>query len=259
MKKILIRFDDICPTMDWEQWKRAEDLLLQYNVKPLIGVIPDCQDPDLMINKPRVDFWQWLRMKQMEGYTIAMHGYHHTFCSKAHGILNKRINSEFAGLPYNIQYEIIRDGKAILESHNIYTNIFFAPAHSYDKNTVRALSANGFKYVSDGKSPMPYNWHGITFFPVINQGAARIGGKKYYTSIFHAHEWARDDKCKDYYDLKNTLENYALYISPFDNYSKQLVFFSSFMRLYERGYVFWQYNVRPIVVRIVKLALSSLR
>lgn len=105
MKKILIRFDDICPTMDWEQWKRAEDLLLQYNVKPLIGVIPDCQDPDLMINKPRVDFWQWLRMKQMEGYTIAMHGYHHTFCSKAHGILNKRINSEFAGLPYNIQYE----------------------------------------------------------------------------------------------------------------------------------------------------------
>lgn len=60
----------------------------------------------------------------MEGYTIAMHGYHHTFCSKAHGILNKRINSEFAGLPYNIQYEIIRDGKAILESHNIYTNIF---------------------------------------------------------------------------------------------------------------------------------------
>lgn len=109
-------------------------------------------------------------------------------------------------------------------SRIISTRIFFAPAHSYDKNTVRALSANGFKYVSDGKSPMPYNWHGVTFFPVINQGAARIGGKKYYTSIFHAHEWARDDKCKDYYDLKNTLENYALYISPFDNYSKQLVF-----------------------------------
>lgn len=35
MKKILIRFDDICPTMDWEQWKRAEDLLLQYNVKTI--------------------------------------------------------------------------------------------------------------------------------------------------------------------------------------------------------------------------------
>ena len=121
---------------------------------------------------------------ETDGGVIAMHGYHHTFCSKAHGILNKRINSEFAGLPYNIQYEIIRDGKAILESHNIYTNIFFAPAHSYDKNTVRALSANGFKYVSDGKSPMPYNWHGVTFFLLLIKVRLELGEKNIIHQFF---------------------------------------------------------------------------
>ena len=51
MKKtcILIRFDDICPTMNWEQWAKACALLDAYGKKPLIGVIPDCKDPDLQI------------------------------------------------------------------------------------------------------------------------------------------------------------------------------------------------------------------
>lgn len=31
---------------------------------------------------------------------------------------------------------------------------------------------------------MPYNWHGVTFFPVINQGAARIGGKNIIHQFF---------------------------------------------------------------------------
>lgn len=56
MRKILVRFDDICPTMDWSQWNRAMKILKLYHVKPLIGVIPDCQDPDLLIDPPQRDF-----------------------------------------------------------------------------------------------------------------------------------------------------------------------------------------------------------
>lgn len=26
-RKILLRFDDICPTMDWKQWKKAVDIM----------------------------------------------------------------------------------------------------------------------------------------------------------------------------------------------------------------------------------------
>ena len=30
--KILIRFDDICPTMDWKQWHKAMDVITKYGV-----------------------------------------------------------------------------------------------------------------------------------------------------------------------------------------------------------------------------------
>ena len=30
--KILIRFDDICPTMDWTQWDKAAEVLEQYHI-----------------------------------------------------------------------------------------------------------------------------------------------------------------------------------------------------------------------------------
>ena len=57
-KKILIRFDDICPTMDYKQWNKAVEVLDKYHIKPLIGVIPDCKDPELSIESPREDFWE---------------------------------------------------------------------------------------------------------------------------------------------------------------------------------------------------------
>ena len=75
MKKtcILIRFDDICPTMNWEQWAKACALLDAYGKKPLIGVIPDCKDPDLQINEAKENFWEYVRELQAQGYKIAMH------------------------------------------------------------------------------------------------------------------------------------------------------------------------------------------
>ena len=45
--KYLIRFDDICPTMKWSTWEKVEDILLRSNVKPILAVVPDNQDPSL--------------------------------------------------------------------------------------------------------------------------------------------------------------------------------------------------------------------
>ena len=38
---ILIRFDDIAPNMNWEMMDRCQNLLDGYNIKPVLGVIPD--------------------------------------------------------------------------------------------------------------------------------------------------------------------------------------------------------------------------
>ena len=39
--KIAVRLDDITPDMDWQRFFRFKALLDQYQVKPLIGVVPD--------------------------------------------------------------------------------------------------------------------------------------------------------------------------------------------------------------------------
>ena len=105
----------------------------------MLGVIPDNHDPDLLIDEPRKDFGEYIRNLQNEGYKIAMHGYQHVFDVNANGIVTRKCaynHSEFAGHPYNVQYQKIREGKTILESHGIHTDVFFAPAHAYDDNTL---------------------------------------------------------------------------------------------------------------------------
>ena len=67
MRKILIRFDDICPTMDYSQFKKATDLLDKYNVHPLIGVIPECQDEELLIEEYHSDFWNYIKELEKKG------------------------------------------------------------------------------------------------------------------------------------------------------------------------------------------------
>lgn len=191
-RKILIRFDDICPTMDFTQWERADKILRKYNIKPLLGVIPECKDPDLQIEPEHEDFWEWIKELQQEGYTIAMHGCYHLYRTKVRGMVNYGYNSEFAGLPFDEQYELICHGKEVLARHGILTDVFFAPAHSYDENTLKALAKAGFKYISDGKSRKPYVLHGIKCIPCRSHGCPKIHKSGYYTTVFHAHEWVKN-------------------------------------------------------------------
>ena len=109
---ILIRFDDICPTMDYSQFKKATDLLDKYNVHPLIGVIPECQDEELLIEEYHSDFWNYIKELEKKGYKIAMHGFNHVYDTKTRGNINCGFKSEFAGHSFIKQYEKIKKGKA---------------------------------------------------------------------------------------------------------------------------------------------------
>ena len=55
--KYLIRFDDLCPTMNWDMWSRIESVLLEHKISPLLAVVPDNQDRKLVAGAAREDFW----------------------------------------------------------------------------------------------------------------------------------------------------------------------------------------------------------
>lgn len=218
---ILIRFDDICPTMDYSQFKKATDLLDKYNVHPLIGVIPECQDEELLIEEYHSDFWNYIKELEKKGYKIAMHGFNHVYDTKTRGNINCGFKSEFAGHSFIKQYEKIKKGKEILEFHNVYTDVFFAPSHSYDDNTLRALSKCGFKYISDGYSKKIIRRYGIKCVPCRTTGVPKIKNKGNYTAVFHAHEWVRSDKAHAYNELENLLKKYSNSIKDFDIFVNQ--------------------------------------
>ena len=257
MKRILLRIDDICPTMNFHQFQIAVELMDKYNVKPLLGIIPDCQDPDLLIEPVHTDFWDFVKGLQEKGYTIAMHGYIHRFDNHARGIVVQRWDSEFAGHPYEIQLEKIRKGKDILESHGIHTDIFFAPAHSYDENTLKALAACGFKYMSDGLSIKPYRWHGITCFPVRSGGMPRLSFGTTHTAVFHVHEWVRKDKEFCYRQFVNLINQHHKQILPWCEYVKMPFGNSFIQRAYERVFVFFYRNIKPLLSKIISLIRNN--
>lgn len=209
MKKYYtVRFDDICPTMDWKQFERAKTLMHEYSIKPLIGVIPNNEDKDQMIDAEIGDFWNYIKELQNSGWEIALHGYTHVYNQDfPRTILCGRKHSEFAGNSYEDQFKRIINGKAILEQHGIKTDIFFAPAHTYDNNTLKALYAAGFKYISDGMSCYPYIQEGITCIPCRSSGIPGRFLGKYNVAVCHSSEWGRN-KPNDYNELKRFCEQH---------------------------------------------------
>ena len=253
MKRILLRIDDICPTMDFGRFNEAIELMDKYGVKPLLGVIPDCKDPDLQIEPAHTDFWDFVKTLQDKGYTIAMHGYIHIFDNHARGIVVKRWDSEFAGHPYEVQLEKIRKGKEILESHGIHTDIFFAPGHSYDENTLKALATCGFKYMSDGLSSKPYNWHGITCIPARSAGMPRLSSGTTHTAVFHIHEWNREDKKYCQQQFTNLIENHYDEILTWKEYINVSTGNLFIQRTNERWHVLFNRHIKPILSKIISL------
>ena len=168
MKLISFRLDDITPEMNWEKFIIVKEILDKNNIKPLIGVVPHCLDKKLNIQSPKEDFWNIMRELQSQGWVIAQHGYEHLYKTKKSGILKINKRSEFAGLSFEEQHRKIILGKKELEKNDIYTEIFMAPAHSFDKNTIEALKISGFKYITDGYTSRIYEFNGIKFVPCMH-------------------------------------------------------------------------------------------
>lgn len=194
MSKIAIRFDDITEDMDWNKFRRMESLLERYQVKPLLGLVPENHDPNLQKGGAHPDFSSQLQVWQKRGYSFAVHGMNHIYTTKAAGLFPLNAFSEFAGVSYEKQKEMLQRGKSLLEAKGIVTDIFMAPGHSFDKNTLKALKEVGFRYVTDGFGTVPYMRSGLIFLPIAFRKGKDVARKDGYTTVvFHTNSMTETD------------------------------------------------------------------
>jgi predicted deacetylase len=163
--KFVIRFDDITPGMAWSKFEYLEQRMIALNIKPIVGVVPQCLDPKLSVEPKREDFWDKLRYWQSLGWTIAQHGFTHQYCTSDFGLLKINSRSEFSGLSYKEQFKKLQAGKEILLKEKVWQPIFMAPAHSFDMTTCKALNDLDFKFLTDGYGVYPYKISKLTALP----------------------------------------------------------------------------------------------
>lgn len=210
--------DDITPDMDWEKFQFFQGLFEKAGITPLLGIVPESRDEKLHCGKPREDFYAVMRELKAKGYSFAIHGCHHLYTTKCGGLFPLNNISEFAGVPYEKQKEMLAFGKAKLKEQGIDTDLFMAPAHSYDKNTLRALRALGITKVTDGFGKAPYTYKGLTFYPISFLLGRSLKQKDGVTTlVLHANTVTQADKER--------------YQKIFDEYGKNMISYSAYLEM----------------------------
>jgi len=189
----LLRFDDICPTMSWRNWDHIEAILVQQQIRPILAVVPDNQDPELNISRPDPTFWERVRGWQRRGWTIGMHGWQHRFVTNNAGIVGVTPRSEFAGLPRKVQQSKISAADAIFNREGIRSRLWIAPAHSFDESMLEVLKEIGVQYISDGFAIWPFSDSlGMMWIPQ-QLWSFRYRPFGTWTICFHVNRWTNAD------------------------------------------------------------------
>ncbi len=161
----LLRFDDLCPTVSSERWGRLRQVIEEFNIRPILAVVPDNRDSELQRSPCDPGFWPELCRMEAAGAVIAVHGYQHLCHSRGTSLLGIHRQSEFAGVDLETQREWIVDGFRILREKGLSPRLWIAPRHGFDRNTLRALSDAGVNYICDGFARIPYRRDGLTWIP----------------------------------------------------------------------------------------------
>lgn len=147
------------------RWERFRKLINEFEIRPILAIVPDNHDSDLNHSPADPDFWEQMRSLEAAGATIAVHGFRHLCQSKGESLLALHRSSEFAGIEYETQHDWIRGGFRILREKGLHPQLWIGPRHGFDRNTIRALSALGVGYISDGFARVPFRRYGITWVP----------------------------------------------------------------------------------------------
>jgi hypothetical protein len=179
--------------MDWVTWEAIERQLVAHGIRPILAVVPDNRDPNLMVAPPALDFWDRVRRWQSMGYTIGLHGYQHVYVNNRRGLMKLTPHSEFTGLSYEEQDAKIKRGLAIFAEQRVRAEVFVAPSHSFDRTTLQVLQSHGLTTISDGPWPWPHLERGKIFW--VPQQLWRLSPKPsgVWTACHHPNEWKEED------------------------------------------------------------------
>lgn len=218
-KEIIIRFDDFCPHMNFQVWDKLEKEIISIGVKPIIALVPNNTDKALKYGDKACFFWERMRHLQSLGWAIGLHGLNHFLHPFSKNYIKTSKFSEFSGLPLAQQTEMIRTGVEIFSKNFLSPDIWVAPSHGFDKNTLTALKLNGINRISDGYSALPYtDSRGMFWVPQRTWRLSKFS-LNFSTVCLHINHW--DSKKVDNFlnqitfyknsiiDLKFAEEKYA--------------------------------------------------
>ena len=191
--KYLLRFDDLCPTMNWKVWSEIEAALVEDQIKPILAVVPDNRDPKLHVDAPAEDFWGRVQQWQARGWTIGLHGFQHRYIGEHAGIVTPKKKTEFAGLPAAEQEEKLRRGVEIFEQHGIEPRVWIAPSNSFDHTTVALLRRFDIRILCDGQFRFPFVCRRNVFWIPHQIFHFRPAPPGVWTVCFHHNHWTDAD------------------------------------------------------------------
>lgn len=192
-RKYLLRFDDICPTMNWKIWSDIEAALSEHRLKPILAVVPDNQDPILQVAPPAEEFWERVRHWQALDWTIALHGFQHKYTAERAGICTGRKKTEFAGVPLREQEEKLRRGLAIFEQHGVKPRVWIAPNDSFDAATVSLLPRLGIRIICEGVFRYPFVYRREIVWLPQQLYQFRPAPPGMWTVCYHHNHWTAAD------------------------------------------------------------------
>ena len=123
-----------------------------------------------------------------------MHGYDHIYNCQTDkkDYFGYGGRSEFFGNSLAEQTKKIQNGLKIFSERKIPIRVFFAPNHTYDKNTFIALKNSGIYEIIDGYGIMPYVENQIKFIPQLFYKLYTIPFGIHSTQI-HLNYWKQND------------------------------------------------------------------
>jgi hypothetical protein len=203
--------------MRWDIWSEIEARLMQLNIKPILAVVPDNQDPVLQAAPPINDFWQRVRHWQDLGWTIALHGYHHLYVARAGGLVSTRKKSEFASLAADVQEEKLRRGIEVFVAERIKSRVWIAPGNAFDAVTVSLLPEVGIDIISAGWFWRPFiGPNEMTWLPC-QLSILRPAPPGLWTVCYHHNSWTKSSIL----EFEQHLQNYSDRIITLDESLKR--------------------------------------